>query len=75
MCIRPWLALCVSPLVMMLPACNKPTAVLVPVEGQVLLDGKPLAMNPHTKGTVILYPDKSRGNDSLDIPRSDQGRW
>jgi hypothetical protein len=63
------IALCFLALATSVPACNKPTGTLVPVEGQVLLDGKPLAMNSKTLGTVILYPDKSKGNDSLEIPR------
>jgi hypothetical protein len=43
---------------------------LLPVEGKVMVGGKLLALDPaHARGTVILYPDKSRGNDSLEEPR------
>jgi hypothetical protein len=41
-----------------------PSEITVPVEGKVLVDGKPL-----TFGTVIFTPDAARGNDSLDEPR------
>jgi hypothetical protein len=34
------------------------------VEGKVLVDGQPL-----TLGTVILTPDKTKGNESLHEPR------
>jgi hypothetical protein len=43
---------------------SKPAEKLVPVEGKVTFDGKPL-----TTGTVIFHPDSSRGNNSQEEPR------
>lgn len=46
---------------------------LVPVVGQVTLDGRPL-----TSGQVVFHPDGARGNTSLDEPRGPidaQGRY
>jgi hypothetical protein len=46
---------------------------LVPVAGQVTLDGRPL-----TSGQVVFHPDAARGNNSLDEPRGPidaQGRY
>ncbi len=46
---------------------------LVPVVGQVTLDGRPL-----TGGQVVFHPDAARGNNSLDEPRGPidaQGRY
>jgi hypothetical protein len=40
------------------------TESLLPVEGRVQYEGKPL-----TKGVVILYPDKDKGNTSEHEPR------
>lgn len=39
---------------------------LYPVEGKVLVDGKPL-----TSGHVVYYPDKEKGNDSSALPEGD----
>jgi hypothetical protein len=39
---------------------------MFPVEGQVKLRGKPL-----TKGTVVFYPDPSKGNTTKHEPRGD----
>jgi len=49
--------------------CGKGEAQLVPVEGTVMLGDKVLATDTHTTGTVVLHPDKSKGNDSLEEPR------
>jgi hypothetical protein len=46
---------------------------LVPVAGQVTLNGQPL-----TSGQVVFHPDAARGNTSLDEPRGPidaQGRY
>jgi hypothetical protein len=43
--------------------CGKDESPLLPVVGQVLLDGRPL-----TTGTVSFRPDPSRGNASLHHP-------
>jgi hypothetical protein len=61
---------CCLAAVLGLPGCgNKDKVKLLPVEGKVLLGDKVLATDAKTKGTVVLHPDKSRGNDSLEIPR------
>jgi hypothetical protein len=52
-----------------LSGCSKDTVKLAAVEGTVTVDGKVLAMDAHSLGTVILHPDKSKGNESLEIPR------
>jgi hypothetical protein len=39
---------------------------MVPVEGKVMFGGKAL-----TKGSVVLYPDKTRGNATKHEPRAD----
>jgi len=44
--------------------CNDST--LVPVEGKVTLDKKPL-----TTGSVMFHPDKSKGNESEKYPRAE----
>jgi hypothetical protein len=41
------------------------SAAMLPVEGQVKFKGKLL-----TKGTVVLYPDASKGNTSKHEPRA-----
>jgi hypothetical protein len=41
---------------------------LIPVEGSVTVDGKPL-----TGGAVIFYPDPAKGNTSGHEPRGDIG--
>jgi hypothetical protein len=53
-----------------LPGCGKEEAKLYPVEGKVMLGGKPAAItDDHIQGYVILTPDKAKGNTSLEIPR------
>ena len=47
-----------------LPGCGSSGESLLPVEGQVQFEGKPL-----TKGTVILFPDADKKNDSKQEPR------
>jgi hypothetical protein len=44
--------------------CGERGPKLVPVEGRVMVGAKPVS-----NGYVILYPDKSRGNTSLEEPR------
>jgi hypothetical protein len=61
--------LCCLAALLSLSGCGKETVKLVPVEGLVTLGDKVLATNAKTTGTVRLYPDKSKGNDSLEIPR------
>lgn len=39
---------------------------LTPVEGQVVVDGKPLAT-----GVVVYHPDKAKGNSSMHEPRGE----
>jgi hypothetical protein len=51
-----------------LPGCGREVK-LVPVEGKVMLGDKVLAMDANTTGTVIFYPDRSKGNTSLEEPR------
>ena len=58
---------CAALLAAGLPGCGG-AGRLLPVEGKVMLGDKPLATDEHTQGYVTLYPDKSRGNDSLEIP-------
>jgi hypothetical protein len=45
--------------------CGKTDPNLAQVEGSVMVGNKPL-----TTGTVIFYPDATKGNDSKDEPRS-----
>jgi len=52
-----------------LSGCGKDTITLVQVEGKVMLGEKLLATDSHTTGTVVLHPDKSKGNVSLEEPR------
>jgi hypothetical protein len=52
-----------------MPGCGKDTLRLVQVEGKVMLGAKVLATDAHTTGTVVLHPDKSKGNTSLEEPR------
>jgi len=47
-----------------LTGCGSSGESLLPVEGQVQFEGKPL-----TKGTVILFPDADKKNDSKQEPR------
>ena len=49
-----------------LAGCGGKGEVLVPVEGQVTVDGKPLAT-----GTVVLHPDKGKGNTTMHEPRGE----
>ncbi len=46
--------------------CGPGPERLVPVEGKVYLGSKVLAMDAKSLGTVILTPDASRGNKSLE---------
>jgi hypothetical protein len=46
--------------------CGKHGPKLVPVGGRVMVGTKPV-----TNGYVILYPDKARGNTSLEEPRGE----
>ena len=55
--------------VVSLPGCGQERSNLTPVEGVVMLGTKVLATDAHTRGTVVLYPDQSKGNESLEIPR------
>ena len=58
--------------------CGEEKSNLMPVEGAVLLGGKALATDAHTRGTVVLHPDKAKGNESLEIPRgsiNSEGRF
>jgi hypothetical protein len=52
-----------------LHGCANEKVKLVSVEGKVLLGDQVLATSAKTKGTVVLYPDKSKGNESLEVPR------
>jgi hypothetical protein len=52
-----------------LAGCGKENSNLLPVEGTVMLGTNVLATDAHTRGTVVLYPDKTKGNESLEIPR------
>jgi hypothetical protein len=62
--------LCLPALILSLSGCGaKDTIKLLPVEGIVMLGEKVLATSANTKGTVRLYPDRTKGNDSLEIPR------
>ena len=56
-------------IVLLLAGCSKDGSNLLPVEGTVTLGDKALATDAHTTGTVILHPDKSKGNESLEEPR------
>jgi hypothetical protein len=49
-----------------LSGCGGPAEDLVPVTGQVTLDGKPLKV-----GSVSFRPDAARGNTSLHHPTSE----
>jgi hypothetical protein len=50
----------------LLPGCGQDQGVkLVAVQGKVTVGGKLLH-----KGHVMLYPDASRGNASMDLPRA-----
>jgi hypothetical protein len=56
-----------------LGGCRPAGPPLLPVEGRVLLDGKPLPVDG-TKGRtgyVVFYPDASRGNPSREEPRGE----
>jgi hypothetical protein len=63
---KPFVSL-MSCLAALVPAggCGKADPNLVQVEGNVMVGNKPL-----TSGTVIFYPDATKGNDSKDEPRS-----
>jgi hypothetical protein len=56
-----------------LGGCRQGGPALFPVEGKVLLDGKPLRVDG-TKGRtgyVVFYPDAARGNPSREEPRGE----
>jgi hypothetical protein len=59
-----FLICCTWTLVVAAPGCGKADPNLVQVEGNVVVGTKPL-----TTGTVIFYPDATKGNDSKDEPR------
>jgi hypothetical protein len=61
--------LCCLATTVSLPSCGPGAARLVPVEGKVMVGDKLLTTDANTTGTVILYPDKSKGNGSLEEPR------
>jgi hypothetical protein len=61
--------LCCLGATLSLPGCGPGGARLVPVVGKVMVGDKLLTMDANTTGTVILYPDKAKGNDSLEEPR------
>jgi hypothetical protein len=61
--------LCCLGAVVNLSGCGKDTRKLTQVEGKVILGANMLATDAHTTGTVILHPDKSKGNASLEEPR------
>jgi hypothetical protein len=61
--------LCCLGAVASLSGCGKDKVGLVQVEGKVMLGAKVLATDAHTTGTVVLHPDKSKGNASLEEPR------
>jgi hypothetical protein len=62
--------LCGLALILCSSGCGeRDTVKLLPVEGTVMLSDKVLVTDAKTKGTVRLYPDKTKGNDSLQIPR------
>ncbi|MCI0463719.1 MAG: hypothetical protein L0Z62_42835 [Gemmataceae bacterium] len=52
----------VLPVLTLLAGCGG-SQTLVPVEGKVLVEGKPL-----TRGTVVLWPDKAKGNTTSAQP-------
>jgi hypothetical protein len=53
--------------------CGRGQAPLLPVEGKVLLDGKPLVIDGQKgrTGYVVFYPDAARGNTSREEPRGE----
>jgi hypothetical protein len=59
---------CFGALAASAPGCGKEKERLLPVEGKVMLGDKPLATDTHTQGYVTLYPDKAKGNESLEVP-------
>jgi len=59
----PLLALAVGA-ALLLTGCGKPAERLAPVESQVRYQGKPL-----TRGVVVFYPDREKGNTSPHEPR------
>jgi len=63
-----WSLLCLAGAIG-LAGCGQEKVKLLPVEGQVMLGDQVLATSAKTTGTVVLYPDKSKGNDSREIPR------
>jgi hypothetical protein len=73
-----WLGLFALGPPILLAGCGPQKARLVPVEGKVTVGGKPLATDANTTGWVILYPDKAKGNQSLEEPRGpidSEGRY
>jgi hypothetical protein len=49
--------------------CGNDQERLFPVEGKVWVGDDLLTTDAHTRGTVVLHPDKGKGNNSLEIPR------
>lgn len=45
------------------PGCEKSGPKMYPVQGKVTYAGKPVP-----RGTVTFYPDKKKGNDSMELP-------
>jgi len=64
--LKPLLSLicCVGIFAVAATGCAKKDPNLAQVEGNVMVGDKPL-----TSGTVIFYPDATKGNDSKDEPR------
>jgi hypothetical protein len=63
-----------------LAGCRRDQVRLLPVEGHVTLDGKPLQVDGARgrTGYVVFYPDSSRGNNSREEPRGQidaEGRY
>lgn len=52
--------------------CGRPPEVMLPVAGEVKVEGKPLE-----KGSVALFPDRSKGNHTEHEPRGvvEAGRY
>ena len=61
---RQTLAVLMAVILVGLSGCGDNAVKLVPVEGVVTVGGKKLA-----KGSVILHPDETKGNTSLERPR------
>jgi hypothetical protein len=53
---------------LMLASCSDGIGTTYPVEGKIMVDGKPL-----TLGAVAFFPDKSKGNESAHEPNAQIG--